>query len=154
MRECEQVDYSGRNDSLIVLYKCPSVTAEDLSSIKEVLPDHSSHVYEGDVLTIYIVDNRTEGIEGLLSIWHRKEKARFNTGGRTIWGDWNEEAGLLVTEDFAEAGDMAGAAITGRIAYNSHGIRGIYSEGRFFTLTDHDLLQQTTNGRHEYGRFA
>lgn len=145
MWKCELVDYSGRSESLIKLYDCAAVTADDLASIKEILPEHSTHVYEGDVLTIYIVDNRTEGIKGLLSIWHRKENARLNMGDGNIWGDWEVDAKLLVTEDFAVAEDKNGMAVMGRIAYNNHGIRGLYSRGSFFTLSDHEIDAMAIN---------
>ena len=134
---CEPVAYSGRPESLITLYECPSVSTDDIASMKHVIPDQVAHVENGDKLTIYIVDNRIEEIKGVLTVWHVKGRARMNTGHGNIWGDWEEDAKLLVTEEFVEdAEDGNGREVMGRIAYNTHGMRGIYSRGKFFTLLD------------------
>ena len=139
MEVCELVDYSERPESLIKLCEYPSVTAEDLAAIKDILPDQLAKVCKEDYLTIYIVDNRTDGIKGLLMIWHRKGKACFDTGDGNVWGDWEEGAKLVVTEEFEGAKDHDGMEVMGRIAYNTHGMRGIYSQRRFFTLFDYAM---------------
>jgi hypothetical protein len=139
MMMCELVDYSERPESLIMLYECPAVTVGDIAAINDFLPDQSAQIREGDDLTIYIVDNRTEGVKWLLTIWHNKGKACIDTGDGNVWGDWEEAAKLIVTEEYEEAEDDDGMEVMGRIAYNSHGMRGIYSQRRFFTLRDYAM---------------
>ena len=139
MVECELIDYSERPESLIMLFKYPAVTVNDIAAIKDILPDQWAQVRAGDDLSIYVVDNRTEGVKGLLTVWHGKEKACIDMGDGNVWGDWQEDAKLIVTEEYEEAKDDDGMDIMGRIAYNSHGMRGIYSRRRFFTLYDHGM---------------
>jgi hypothetical protein len=145
MVECELVDYSARPESLIMLFEKPAVTVDDLAAIKDILPCQWAQVRAGDDLSIYIVDNRTEGVKGLLTVWHGKEKACIDTGDGNVWGDWKEDAKLIVTEEYEEAKDVAGMEVMGRIAYNAHGVRGIYSQRRFFTLFDYAMDATVAN---------
>ena len=62
MVECELIDYSERPESLIMLFKYPAVTVNDIAAIKDILPDQWAQVRAGDDLSIYVVDNRTEGV--------------------------------------------------------------------------------------------
>lgn len=138
MAYCELVDYSDRTGSLIKLYEYPAVTLADIAEVRDVIPDLMDQVDEGDELVVYIVDNRTEGFKGLLTIWNRKGMACIDLGEGAVWGDWEMEPSLVVTEEFEEAEDDRGMAVAGRIAFNTHGVRGIYSHGEFFTLFDAD----------------
>lgn len=140
MAFCELVDYSERSGSMIELYVFPAVTRKDIVEVNGVIsPDQFERVEEGDSLGVYIVDNRVEGIRGLLTIWHNKGVACFNRGDNAAWGEWEPEAGLVLTADLEEAKDEDGAAVMGRIAYNTHGIRGVYSRERFYTLQEKGL---------------
>ena len=147
MPSCDYADFSVREDSLIKLCEYPEVSLSDMDEIKEIvsyLPLPLSQVKEGDELTISIIDNRIEGVKGFLSIWHNRGIACINTGADTVWGKWNEDERVLLTGESEIADENASSAIIGEIAYNSHGIRGIYSQGIFFRLVDR-LTEMNSN---------
>jgi hypothetical protein len=135
---CELVDYSDRTGSLITLYEYPAITLADIAELKDVIPDQMDQVEEGDELAVYIVDNRTDGVKGLLTVWKGKGMACIEMGDGSAWGDWSEEHALVMTEEFEEAEDDKGVTVMGRIAYNTHGIRGVYAQEKFFTLFETD----------------
>lgn len=140
MAFCELVDYSGRPGSLIELYEYPVITRKDIAEVRGVISsDQMERVEEGDFLGVYIVDNRIEGIRGLLTIWHNKGMACFDRGSSAAWGVWEQDKGLVLTAKMEEAKDEEGAAVTGRVAYNTHGVRGIYAREKFYTLPDKEL---------------
>jgi hypothetical protein len=64
--------------------------------------------------------------------------AAIETPQGSIWGDWDEEEELLLTEDFEEAQTVDGSPVNGRIAYSLLGHRGIYSSGNFYIFSDTD----------------
>jgi hypothetical protein len=128
------IDHSDRAASLIELYRFQAVTLEEMGEIRDVIPDQMSEVEEGDDLIIYIVDNRVEGVRGLLTIWPGKEMACIDMGTGTLWGDWREDEQLVLTEEFDEVKDEEGMPVMGRVAYNTHGLPGIYCQGVFYTL--------------------
>ena len=132
------VDYSDRHGSLITLYEYRNVTPADIVEVRDVIPDQMDQVEEGDALVVSIIDNRIEGVKGLLTVWPGKEMACIDTGNGPIRGVWEEDHNLVVTEEFEEEKDDDGLAVMGRIAYNIHGMRGIFSRERFFTLYDTD----------------
>jgi hypothetical protein len=129
------VDYSGREQCLVELYDYRCVTREDIDVIKHLIPsDRYRQVEVGDSIAVYIIDNRIESVQGLLTIWHNKEIACLDKGEGKIWGDWAEEVRLVITDDFEEVEDEDGMTSISRIAYNTHGLRGKYAGGRFYTL--------------------
>jgi len=135
MECCRFVDYSGRPDSLVELYDYRCVTRDILEDVKYVVPqDRFRQVEVGDSITVYIVDNRREGIQGMLTIWHNKEIACLDKGEGKIWGEWDAENKLVLTDEFDEVNDECGMARIGRIAYNTFGIQGKYTGGKFYTL--------------------
>jgi hypothetical protein len=138
MGGCEFVDYSDRPESLITLYEYREVTPVDIAEVRDVIPDQMDQVEGGDALAIYIIDNRIEGVKGLLTVWPDKEIACIDMGNGAICGEWEEAHNLVVTEEFEEEKDDEGLAVMGRIAYNTHGVRGIFSRGSFYTLHDTD----------------
>ncbi len=50
------------------------------------------------------------------------------------WPVWDENEELVLTEEYAEAMDLVGMTVKGQLAYNTHGVRGIYSDGDFYTI--------------------
>ena len=141
MSTYELADYSDRSESLIKLCEYPQVTLDNIVEIKEIISYIQLPLYqvqEGDNLTIYIIDNRVDEIKGFLAIWRNKGVACLNTGSKTVWGNWEEAEKTFMTEDFEAGLDVKGDPITGRIAYNAHGIRGIYTQGSFYRLHGSD----------------
>ncbi len=139
MKACKMIDFSERSDSLIKLCKYPAVSIDDLAEIGEIaayiqLP--LERVREGDNLAIYIIDNRIDEIKGFLAIWHDQGSGCIDMGDDTAWGKWDDADKILLTEDFETAEERDGSMIRGRIAYNGHGIRGIYAQGKFYRLID------------------
>ena len=66
---CRFVDYSGRPECLVELYNFGCVTPDNLRDAKSVIPSgHFWQVELGDRIVAYIIDNRIEGIQGVLSI--------------------------------------------------------------------------------------
>ena len=129
------VDYADRPGCLIELHDFHPVTSDNLRYAKSVIPSgHFWQVERGDHIVAYIIDNRVEGIQGTLTVWHNKEVACLDQGEGQIWGDWLEAQKLLVSYEFQEVQDLHRVARIGRIAYNSHGVRGTYEGGKFYTL--------------------
>jgi len=136
---CENIDYAGRDASMIELYRYPAVTRDEIATLREVLsPVQLVQVTEGDSLHAYIVDNRIEGVVGLLTIWDNRPIACLDTGFGAVWGAWDRDRQVLVTDDAMEAEGDGGAVIRGKTAYNSHGVKGIFSGGIFHTISADD----------------
>ena len=107
--------------------------------IKETVPaDQLSQVEGGDDISVYAVDGPSVDRSRRMTIWYNKEMAAIETPQGSIWGDWDEEEELLLTEDFEEAQTADGVPVNGRIAYNLIGLRGIYSSGNFYIFSDTD----------------
>lgn len=137
MAFCALIDHSERPASIIELYNYPAVTKDNLTVVEGIMPlDQLAQVEEGDALVIYIVDNRPDEVMGILTVWGNKSIASIDTGNGTVWGDWKRDDQLVLTLDIEAAADNDGNVVRGRIAYNSHGIKGIYSDGRFYTIRE------------------
>jgi hypothetical protein len=135
MARCELLDYSDRDDSMLSLVEYHQVTRGSLETLREyVLPDQMAQIEEGDEIEIYRIENCVDGISATLIIWYNKEMACIDTGSGSVWGDWDEDAELVVTEEYGEAEDAEGIPIAGRLAYNTHGVRGIRAREAFHTL--------------------
>ena len=137
MALCELIDYSVRPASTIELYEYLAVTRDDIAEVADVLPpDQVEQVTEGDFLVVYIVDNRVEKVRGLLSVWFNTTTAGIDTGSGTVWGEWDLDRELVVTAEAVEGRDADGGSLQGWIAYNSHGMRGIYTGEHFYTVRE------------------
>jgi hypothetical protein len=132
---CRYVDYSTRPECLTELHNYRCITDKNLRDAKSVIPSgHFWQVELGDRIVAHIIDNRIEGIQGMLSIWHNKGIACLDKGEGKIWGDWLEDEKLLQSHEFEEVLDLQGRTCTGRITYNTHGVRGKFTGGIFYTL--------------------
>jgi len=135
MEYCRYIDYSARQNCLIELHSFDCDSTEAVRSVRSVVP--SSHFWKvemGDRIVSFIIDNRIEGIQGLLTIWLNKGVACLDNGDSQVWGDWLADEKLILTYEFEEVLDLQGMTSIGRITYNTHGIRGKYEGGRFYTL--------------------
>jgi hypothetical protein len=131
------LDLSEYQEEPQALIEYLSVSLQNARMIKETLPaDQLSQVEEGDDISVYAVDGPTADCSRRMTIWYNKEMAAFETPQGSIWGDWDEEEELLLTEDFEEAHTVDGSPVKGRIAYNLLGHRGIYSSGNFYVFSD------------------
>jgi hypothetical protein len=135
MERCLFVDYSDRQDCLIELYKFDPVDRDNLHQATSVIPTGAFwSVVLGDRIDSSIIDNRVEGIQGMLTLWHNKGVACLDKGEGMIWGDWHHDQKLLLTYEFKVVQDLRGMPGICRIAYNSHGVRGAFETGKFYTL--------------------
>jgi hypothetical protein len=120
-----------------------SITPKNAIMVKDAVPhDQLRHIDVGDEMSVYAVIGSVENVPRRLTIWYNKEVAAIETSEGSIWGDWDEDVGLLLTEEFEQAEDEY--SIGGRIAHNLLGHRGIYSSGNFYLLTNfrrHDHQQ-------------
>lgn len=135
MQRCDWIDYSRREQWLIKLYEAEQLAADDISRLKGVVPDdHLDRLEPGDDFTLYLINNQEEGIRGLFSFWTEIGIAGMNFGSATVWGHFDRGNELLLTEEIAKALDSYGNCVTGTVAYNLYGVRGIFANGSFFTL--------------------
>jgi len=96
--------------------------------------DQQGELEEGDDIAVYDINNTVDEIKGRLTIWFNKEMACIDINNCSIWGYWDEIEELVLTEEYAEAKDPGGIIAKGKLAYNTHGIGGIYSDGNFYTI--------------------
>jgi hypothetical protein len=61
-----------------------------------------------------------------IRIWHASIPA--------VAGNWDEIAELVVTEEPIEAEVAEGISIAGRVADNTHGVKGISADAAFYSL--------------------
>lgn len=135
MTYCDFKDYSDRDESLVPVLDFQTVTLSNIERVKRIVPvDQQEQVEEGDDIAVYAIDNTIEGIKGKLTIWYNKEMACMDINNYSIWGDWDENDELVMTEEYAEAKDPVGMTVNGQLAYNTHGVRGIYKDGNFYTI--------------------
>ena len=141
MMTCRLLDYSDRTLRPIELFRYESVMPHDIAELNAVLPpDQLEKVEEGDSLGVYIIDNPVESFKALLTIWHNKCMGCIDTGTGSVWGEWKQDIELLLTFEFEEGKDNHGQPVKGRIGYNTHGIKGIYSQEKtaLYTLVDEE----------------
>jgi hypothetical protein len=111
-----------------------TVTPQNAIMVRDSVPaDQIRHIEVGDEMSVYAVDGSAPR---RLTIWYNKEVAAIETSEGSIWGDWDEDEELLLTEEFEEAQDIDGSSVGGRIAHNLLGHSGIYSSGKFYVLTE------------------
>jgi len=135
MTYCDFIDYADRDESLVPVLDFQTVTLGNIERVKKIVPiGQREQVEEGDDIAVYDIDNSIEGIKGKLTIWYNKEMACLDIGNCCIWGHWNENDELVMTEEYAEAKDPVGVTVSGQLSYNTHGIRGIFDDGSFYTI--------------------
>jgi len=105
--------------------------------VKETVPaDQLSQIEGGDEISVYALEGPSADRSRRMTIWYNKEMAAIETPEGSIWGDWDEDEELLLTEEFGVAQAVDGSSVNGRIAYNLLGLRGLYSSGHFYLFTD------------------
>jgi len=135
MQRCDWIDYSHREQWLTQLFDAKHLVHDDLSRLKDLVPsDQLDRLEPGDDFSLYLIDNREEGNQALFSLWSDIGMAAMNFGDVTVWGHFDVTNELLLTEEFAVAIDSFGNCVKGTVAYNLHGIRGIFATGSFYTL--------------------
>jgi len=150
---CRLVDYSDRPDGLVELHNFDCVTRETLREARSIIVSgHFGPVEVGDRIEAFIVDNRTDGVQAVLTVWHTKGVACLDKGEGRIWGDWQRDARLVLTYEFQEVKDVRGTPGIARIAYNVHGMRGTWEGGKFYTLflDDGSTKDQETGRRRQW----
>lgn len=134
MKSCKNLSLTQAAGQFIYVFRHEIVTEYNSEKVKGVVSlDQREAIEEGDVISVIYFDNKTDVIRGTITIWHNKSMAAIHKGGDTIWGDWDETAELVVTEEYEETWNSHGEEISGRIAYNSYGVEGILSCGEFYT---------------------
>ena len=137
MLTCIRMDLSEYQEEPEALIDYVSVSLQNARKVKESVPaDQLSQIESGDDISVYAVDGPSADRSRRMTIWYNKEMAAIETPEGSIWGDWDEEGELLLTEEFAEAQTVDGSPVNGRIAYNLLGLRGVYSSGDFYLFTD------------------
>ena len=133
MLACKRIDLTECQDEPQTIIDYLSVTLQNASMVRDSVPsDQISQIEAGDEISVYSVVGSAAGGPKRLTIWYNKEAAAIETAEGSIWGDWDEDEELLLTEDFEESQDVDGASVSGRIAYNLYGFRGIYSSDGFY----------------------
>ncbi len=137
MREYEFIDYSCIEEEPETFLDFTMVTCNNIARIRKAIPnDQRDHVKENDEVAVYFIRNSAGETNRKLTVWYNREIAAIETSGGSIWGDWDEDEELLLTEEFETAQDCEGSMLIGRISYNKYGIRGIYASGRFYAPVD------------------
>ena len=137
MLTCIPIDLSEYQNEPVEIIEYVSVTLQKAKMVMESVPaDQMSQIEAGDEISVYAIDGPASNGTKRLTIWYNKEMAAIETSEGSIWGDWDENEELLLTEEVVEAHDLDGSSVNGRIAYNLLGLRGIYSSGNFYLFTD------------------
>jgi len=137
MLTCIRVDLSEYRGEPEAIIDYVSVSLHNARMVRESVPaDQLSQIEGGDDISVYAVDGSSAGRSRRMTIWYNKEMAAIETPEGSVWGDWDEDEELLLTEEFEEARAVDGSPVNGRIAYNLLGRRGIYSSGGFYLFTD------------------
>lgn len=133
---CKRIDLTEyRNKPKAIIYYV-SVNSQNAKMVRDSIPaDQIRYVEAGDEISVYAIDGSASNGPRRLTIWYNKEVAAIETAEGSIWGDWDEDK-LLLTEEFEEAQDVDGSSVGGRVVYNLFGLRGIYSSGNFYLVTD------------------
>jgi len=132
---CDFIDYSDRDESLVPVLHCKTIMMNNIEKVKQIVPiEQQGQIEEGDDIGVYDINNTIEGIKGKLTIWFNKEMACIDINDHSTWGCWDEIEEMVLTEEYAEAKDTDGITVKGQLAYNTHGVRGIYGDGNFYTI--------------------
>ena len=137
MKLYQLIDYSCVKECPEAVLEFATVSMHNILSIRKAVPDDQrDFVEEGDEMAVYAVKHSDPACKRRLTIWFNKEIAAIETSEGSVWGDWDEDEELLLTEEFEKAQDVDDSIIMGRRAYNLYGISGIYASGRFYSLVD------------------
>jgi hypothetical protein len=133
MLASKRIDPTECQDEPQTIIEYLSVTLQNASLVRDSVPsDQISQIEAGDEISVYAVAGSATDGPKRLTIWYNKEVAAIETAEGSIWGDWDEDEELLLTEEFEESQDVDDASVSGRIAYNLSGLRGIFSSGGFY----------------------
>ena len=114
------------------------VNDRNMHTIRGVIPSDQKEVLQtGDTVSVIYFSNPSHGIRGTITIWNGSLKGAISIGNGSIWGEWDEERRLLVTDMHEETWSAYGVAISGNISYNMDGMRGILSSGIFYIDSSH-----------------
>jgi hypothetical protein len=132
-----RIDLSEHFDAPKPIIYYVTVTPKNTTMVKNAVPrDQFKRIEVGDEMSVYAINSSVANSPRRFTIWYNKEMAAIETSEGSIWGDWDEEEKLLLTEVFQEAQDVYGYSVGGRIAHNLLGHSGIYSSGKFYLLTE------------------
>ena len=137
MKWCEWIDYAERENSFSAIFESGSLTAADIRALQTILPaEQLKQIRMGDELAVYFIENRIEGIQAVLTLWVKLDLACISVDDTTAWGFFDELNCLMLTEQFEKATESSGNQVMGTLAYNLHGIKGIYARNYFYTLQE------------------
>jgi hypothetical protein len=137
MQWCEWVDYTEREDCFSAIFESSSLAAADIRTLETILPaEQLKQIRKGDDLAVYFINNPIEGTKAVLTLWVNLDMACISVDGATIWGHFDERSGLMLTEQFEKATESTGNHVTGTLAFNLHGVKGIYARSYFYTLQE------------------
>lgn len=137
MRLYQLIDYSCIEEEPEMVLDFSIVTQDNVARVKKAVPhDQRDHVKVNDELAVHSVKESDGDGKRRLTVWFNKEIAALETSDGSIWGDWDDDEELLLTEKIETAQEIEGSTIIGRRAYNIYGICGIYASGRFYSLVD------------------
>ena len=111
-----------------------AVVSED--NLEEILGltafEQHPMIHLGDTISVVFFHNGTIKCAGTVTIWHNKNYAAIKTYSTSLTGEWLDSLKLIVSEEREEGWTMNGELVTGSLAMDINGTRGIYSCGEFF----------------------
>lgn len=117
----------------VYLVKSVLVNAENMPIVMKILPQDQNEVLRiGDMISVIYFSRFECGARGTITIWNGTRKGAISLEGGSIWGEWDEERHLLVTDMHEETWSAYGVAISGKVSYNIEGMKGIFSSGTFY----------------------
>ena len=137
MRLYQFIDHSCIEEGPEMVLNFSIVTQDNIAQVKKAVPhDQRDHVKVNDELAVHAVKEWDGDGKRRLTVWFNKDIAAIEASDGSIWGDWDDDEELLLTEEIETAQEIEGYTIIGRRAYNIYGICGIYASGRFYSLVD------------------
>jgi len=126
-------DLSGIEKEPMLIIDNVIVTTDNITQVKDFIPsDQRVEIKEGDGLSVYLLTRPPEMNGRRLTIWYRKGVAAIESfDGKSIWGEWDEEAKLFLCEDTEKIQHDDGTTLFGRKAYDHFGMCGIFFNGMF-----------------------
>ena len=109
------------------------VSEENMGAILGVTAfEQHPRINLGDVISVSYFHNGSLEYSGTVTIWHNKDQAAIKTYSANLHGEWLEAQKLIVSEEREVGWTTKGELVTGRLAMDIDGARGIYSCGEFF----------------------
>jgi len=109
------------------------VSEENMGEILGVTAfDQHPRINLGDVISVVFFHNSALESSGTVTIWHNKGHAAIRTYSGSLSGEWLEPLRLIVSEEQDDSWTIHGELVTGRLAMDINGARGIYSCGEFY----------------------